>query len=175
MTQYLVAIRHPNDYDPSLKDEAMGGDIDALNDEMVAARGRGFIGGLQWAPRSAKSLRVQPDGDVLITNGPYLESEGHVAGLWCWNPLTWTRRWPGDLRLPSPVGRRSNCERLTDGGPRKAIERHGRSADRGGLPSRVRPHCGARGSIGSSPRLSVRPWRALSNCCGLIELVERPN
>jgi hypothetical protein len=37
MTQYLVAIHHPDDYDPSAEDEAMSRDIDALNDEMVAA------------------------------------------------------------------------------------------------------------------------------------------
>jgi len=37
MTQYLVAIHHPDDYDPSAEDEAMSRDIGALNDEMVAA------------------------------------------------------------------------------------------------------------------------------------------
>jgi hypothetical protein len=147
MTQYLVATRHPSDCDPSLKDEAMGRDIDALNDELVAARDRGCVGGLEWPPLGAKSPRVQPDGDVLVTDGPYLETEGHVAGLWCWNRLTWTRRWPGDLRPPSPVGCRSSCERLTDGGPRKAIERHGRSADRADLPSREYGRTAAQGVL----------------------------
>ena len=33
MTQYLVAIYHPDDYDPSTEDEAMSRDIDALNNE----------------------------------------------------------------------------------------------------------------------------------------------
>jgi len=33
MTQYLVAIYHPDDYDPSTEDEAMSRDIDALNDD----------------------------------------------------------------------------------------------------------------------------------------------
>jgi hypothetical protein len=37
MTQYLVAIHHPDDYDPSAEDEAMSRDIDALNDELVAS------------------------------------------------------------------------------------------------------------------------------------------
>ena len=46
MTQYLVAIHHPDDYDPSVaEDEAMSRDIDALNDEMVAAGVRIFVGG----------------------------------------------------------------------------------------------------------------------------------
>ena len=46
MTQYLVAIHHPDDYDPSVEDEAMYRDIDVLNEEMVAAGVRTFVGGL---------------------------------------------------------------------------------------------------------------------------------
>ena len=38
MTQYLVAIHHPDDYDPSAEDEAMSRDICALNDEQPAAK-----------------------------------------------------------------------------------------------------------------------------------------
>jgi hypothetical protein len=45
MTQYLVAIHHPDNYDASLEDEAMDRDIDTLNDEMVAAGIRVFVGG----------------------------------------------------------------------------------------------------------------------------------
>ena len=37
MPQYLVAIHHPDGYDPSVEDEAMGRDIDVLNEEMIAA------------------------------------------------------------------------------------------------------------------------------------------
>jgi hypothetical protein len=37
MAQYLVAIYHPDDYVPSLEDEAMSRDILALNKEMIAA------------------------------------------------------------------------------------------------------------------------------------------
>lgn len=47
MPQYLVAIHHPDDYDPAVaEDEAMDRDIDALNDEMKAAGVRIFVGGL---------------------------------------------------------------------------------------------------------------------------------
>ena len=81
MPQYLVAIHHPDDYDPSVAgDDAMDRDIDVLNEEMVAAGVRVFVGGLHPA-RSAKSLRVQPHGKVLITDGPYLETKEHVGGL----------------------------------------------------------------------------------------------
>jgi hypothetical protein len=37
MTQYLVAIHHRDDYDPSVETEAISSDIHALNREMVAA------------------------------------------------------------------------------------------------------------------------------------------
>ena len=78
--RYLVAIHHPDDYDPSVEDEAMTRDIDALNDEMVAAGVRLFVGGLH-APGRAKSLRPWPGGKVLVTDGPYLETKEHVGGL----------------------------------------------------------------------------------------------
>jgi hypothetical protein len=81
MTQYLVAIHHPDDYDASREDEAMHRDIDVLNDEMVAAGVRVFVGGLRSAS-SAKSLRAQPNGKVLVTDGPYLETKEHIGGFW---------------------------------------------------------------------------------------------
>lgn len=59
MPQYLVAIHHPDDYDPSVEDEAMSRDIDVLNDEMVAAGVRIFVGGLSVAS-NARSLRRSP-------------------------------------------------------------------------------------------------------------------
>jgi hypothetical protein len=73
MVQYLVAIHHPDNYDPSEEGEAVVRDIDVLNEEMEAAGARFFAGGLS-APSRAKSLRAQLDGKVLITDGPYLPS-----------------------------------------------------------------------------------------------------
>ena len=47
MTQYLAAIYRLENYDPAVsEDEAMGREIDALNDEMKAAGVRAFVGGL---------------------------------------------------------------------------------------------------------------------------------
>ncbi|MDR3691279.1 MAG: YciI family protein [Fimbriimonas sp.] len=79
--KYLVAIHHHDDYDPTVEDEAMHRDIDILNDEMVAAGVRLFVGGLHLA-RSAKSLRSQASGKVVVTDGPYLETKEHVGGFW---------------------------------------------------------------------------------------------
>lgn len=58
MTHYLVAIHHPDDYDPSREDEAMIHDIHALNAEMEAAGARFFAGGwrpLAWPNRCANN------------------------------------------------------------------------------------------------------------------------
>jgi hypothetical protein len=59
----------------------MGRDIDVLNEEMIAAGIRVFVGGLHPA-KSANSLRAQPGGTVLITGGPYLETKEHIGGYW---------------------------------------------------------------------------------------------
>jgi hypothetical protein len=84
MPQYLVAIHHPDNYDPSTESEAMMRDIDVLNEEMEAAGARFFAGGLQSAPH-AKSLRKQSGGAVVITDGPYLETKEHIGGFWILN------------------------------------------------------------------------------------------
>jgi hypothetical protein len=81
MPQYLVAIHHPDGYDGSLEGEEMMRDIDALNEEMQAAGARLFAGGLRPVS-DARSLRKQPDGKVLVTDGPYLETKEHVGGFW---------------------------------------------------------------------------------------------
>jgi len=78
MPQYFVAGYLPDDFDPSTMDEAAGQKIHALNEEMIAAGVRKFVGGLG----SAKSLRSQTDGGVLITDGPYLETKEHIGGFW---------------------------------------------------------------------------------------------
>jgi len=108
MTRYLVAIHHPDNYDGSSEDEAMHRDIDLLNDAMTAAGARVFVGGLRPAS-SAKSLRPQPDGKVLITDGPYLETKEHVGGFWVLEAadldeaLEWGRKAAFACRAPVEV------------------------------------------------------------------------
>ena len=81
MTQYLVAIHHPDDFDPSIEDDATRRDIDALNDEMVAEGVRVFVGGLTPG-REAGSVSRRPDGKLSITDGPYIETKEHIGGFW---------------------------------------------------------------------------------------------
>jgi hypothetical protein len=109
MPKYLVAIHHPDDYNPAVaEDEAMDRAIDVLNDEMVAAGVRVFVGGLHPAS-SAKSLRAQPDGGVLVTDGPYLKTKEHVGGFWVLEvadlneALAWGRKAAVACRAPVEV------------------------------------------------------------------------
>ncbi len=108
MTQYLVAIHHPDNYDSSLEDEAMHHDIDVLNEEMITAGIRIFAGGLRPAS-SAKSIRAQAGGKVLITDGPYLETKEHIGGFWILEAadldeaLVWGRKAAVACRAPVEV------------------------------------------------------------------------
>ena len=109
MARYLVAIHHPYDYDPSVAEvEAMTRDFDVLNDEMKAAGDRVFVGGLHPAS-SARSLRAQPGGEVVITDGPYLQTGEHVGGFWVLEAadlneaLAWGRKAAVACRAPVEV------------------------------------------------------------------------
>ena len=110
MPQFMVAVYHPDDYDPSTETTATIEAIHPRNREMIAAGARKLACGI--APvRQAKSLPVQR-GTVLVTDGPYVETKEHIGGFWIGRPRTWRRRWPGRARGPSPVGRRArsaNC------------------------------------------------------------------
>ncbi len=108
MAQFLVAIHHPDNYDPSTEGEAMIRDIHTLNEEMDAAGARVFAGGLSSAS-NAKSLRAQPGGKVLITDGPYLETKEHIGGFWILEAanldeaLAWGRKAVIACRAPVEV------------------------------------------------------------------------
>jgi hypothetical protein len=108
MAQYLVAIHHPDNYDPSTESEAMMHDIDVLNEEMESAGTRVFAGGLESVPH-AKSLRKQSGGGVLITDGPYLEAKEHIGGFWILEAadmdeaLAWGRKAVIACRAPVEV------------------------------------------------------------------------
>ena len=105
MPQYLVAGYLPDDFDPSQVDEATGREIHALNKEMIAAGVRKFACGLG----SAKSLRKQPGGEVVITDGPYLETKEHIGGFWILNAanideaVAWGRKAVVACRAPVEV------------------------------------------------------------------------
>ncbi len=108
MPQYLVTVQHPANYEPPADAEAMMSDISALNREMIAAGVRDFAGGLQPAGK-AKSVRKKADGEVVVSDGPYLEAKEYVGGLWLLKcadmneALEWARKATVACRVPIEV------------------------------------------------------------------------
>jgi hypothetical protein len=108
MPQFMVAVHHPDNYVPSLEDEGTMEDIHALNREMIAAGVRNLACGLEPVGK-AKSLRGEPDGGVLITDGPYLETKEHIGGFWILETpdmdqaVAWARKAAVACRAPVEV------------------------------------------------------------------------
>jgi len=108
MPQYLVANYLPDDFDPSTVAEAMIEEIHALNREMIAAGVRKFACGISPAI-NAKTVRKQPDGTVLVTDGPYIETKEHMGGFWILEAadmdeaLAWARKGAKACRAPIEV------------------------------------------------------------------------
>ncbi|MGH9467570.1 MAG: YciI family protein [Terriglobales bacterium] len=92
----------PDNFDPSSQDEATVEEIHALNREMVAAGVRKVACGLG----STRTLRARPNGEVLVTDGPYLETKEHIGGLSMLETasldeaLVWARKGAQVLRVP---------------------------------------------------------------------------
>jgi hypothetical protein len=105
MPQYLVSTYFPDNFDPSTVDEAAVAGIHALNKEMDAAGVTKFAGGLG----AAHALRTRPNGDLLLTDGPYLEGKEHVGGLMILEcadldeVLAWARRAATICGVSMPV------------------------------------------------------------------------
>src|ERR1700751_3965563 len=81
MPQYLIASYLPDDFDPSSVTGASIEQTHAVHRELIAAGVREFACGIPPAG-SAKTLRRQPNGKVLVTDGPYTETKEHMGGLW---------------------------------------------------------------------------------------------
>lgn len=80
MPHYLISGILPDNFDPSSLTEEMVREIHAMNEEMDAKNMRLFAGGLEPAGM-AKTLRLQDNGEVIVTDGPYIEAKEHVGGL----------------------------------------------------------------------------------------------
>jgi hypothetical protein len=94
-------------------------EIHALNRELTATGARKFACGISPAA-NAKTVRKQPDGKVLVTDGPYTETKEHMGGFWILEAanldeaLAWAKRAaiacdvPGEVRellfYPDPQG-----------------------------------------------------------------------
>ena len=83
MKQYLLAVHTVEGQDNYPSDEEMQAAfkaVDALNTEMQSSGAWVFGGGLN-PPTSATVVRVQ-DGEVLMTDGPFVEAKEQLGGFW---------------------------------------------------------------------------------------------
>lgn len=81
MTLYLMTIYQPDGPPPPPEFlEPVMREISALNEEIKAAGGWVFSGGLH-EPSTATVLRARGP-ELLTTDGPYVESKEHVGGFW---------------------------------------------------------------------------------------------
>jgi hypothetical protein len=80
MKQYLLSIYQPDGPPPADLDlDRIMSDVRALADEMKAAGAWVFDGPLH-PPDTATVVRSQ-DGELLTTDGPYLEGKEHLGGF----------------------------------------------------------------------------------------------
>jgi hypothetical protein len=106
MKQYLLAVH--TDFDAPFDPEAMEQSIkavDAFNTELQSTGAWVFAGGLT-PPGSATVIRPV-DGDVVTTDGPFIETKEVLGGFWIIKAtdldaaLEWARK--GALACANPV------------------------------------------------------------------------
>jgi hypothetical protein len=80
MKHYLLSIQQPDGgpADPELLEPIMR-NVAAFNEELRGAGAWVFAGGLH-DPSTATVVRLQ-NGELLTTDGPYVEGKEHVGGL----------------------------------------------------------------------------------------------
>ena len=79
MKQYLLSVYHPETEAPDNVDQIMR-DVDALNEELRDAGAWVFAGGLH--PSSTATVVRLEHGEVLSTDGPFVEGKEHIGGFW---------------------------------------------------------------------------------------------
>ena len=108
MQEYMLAVIEPaGDPPPAQTLERIKADVTAVNEEMHAAGAWVFGAGLS-SPDSATVVKLR-DGDVLTTDGPYLEGREHIGGFTIVQAddldaaLEWARKYARAITLPIEV------------------------------------------------------------------------
>ncbi|HEY1176368.1 MAG TPA: YciI family protein [Phytomonospora sp.] len=108
MPQYLISMYQPDGPipPPEVLERVMR-ELGELNEEITAAGGWVFAGGLH-PPTTATVLRAR-DGEVVMTDGPYIEGKEHLGGFTIVEApeldtvLAWARREAEITGLPIEV------------------------------------------------------------------------
>lgn len=108
MKMYLLSVYQPDGDPPppEILDPIMR-QVQALEDELKRAGAWVFSGGLH-APSTATVVRVR-DGEVVTTDGPYIEGKEHIGGFTVITApdldaaLEWGRKAARAITLPIEV------------------------------------------------------------------------
>jgi hypothetical protein len=108
MKQYVLSVYQPDggpradlDLDQVMRD------IEAVQEKLKAADAWVFSGGL--SPASSATVVRAKDGDVLMTDGPYVEGKEHIGGFTILAApdldaaLEWAGRYAAATTLPIEV------------------------------------------------------------------------
>ena len=81
MKKYLLSVYQPEGGTPPAEvlDKIMR-DVDALNHELKGTGTWVFAGGLH--PSSTATVVRLQDGEMLVTDGPFVEGKEHIGGFW---------------------------------------------------------------------------------------------
>ena len=80
MKQYMLTIYQPDGEPPSPEFlEPVMRELDKVNTEMREAGAWVFAGGLH--PPGTATVLHSKDGEVLMTDGPYVEGKEHIGGF----------------------------------------------------------------------------------------------
>jgi hypothetical protein len=108
MKQYLISVYQPDGPPPPPERlEPIMREVEAVTQELQASGCWVFAGGLHDAS-TATVLRIQ-DGDVLMTDGPFVEGKEHLGGFTILKApdldvaLGWARRYARATGLPIEV------------------------------------------------------------------------
>jgi hypothetical protein len=109
MAQYLLSVHHAGS-GPDLTEAEMNqsfADVDACNRELMDSGSFVFAGGL--LPTASATTVRQSGGEILVTDGPYLETKEHLGGFWVIEvadldaALAWAKKATVACRLPVEV------------------------------------------------------------------------
>lgn len=109
MANYLLSVYQPEGTPPSEAElSAIMKNVQAFNDELRAAGAWVFAGGLH-GQETATVVRLQDNGEVLLTDGPFAETKEYLGGLSIIDApdldaaLEWGRRAARATTLPIEV------------------------------------------------------------------------
>jgi hypothetical protein len=110
VTQYLLSV-HSVEGSPTPISEEMApiqAAVGEVNAQLQAAGAWVFAGGLH-PPHTATVVRSSEQGDVLMTDGPFVEGKEHIGGVWVIEApdldaaLAWAAKATAACRLPVEV------------------------------------------------------------------------